>query len=173
MNKFDTLITQYYKKILMEGGMPAMPAAPPPPVDPKQLGQSMDSATLGLIASDQTVKSLFNNIEKFGTDGFIKFFKQLRERAQNPLTIKSPDIKNFRDKEAMMKSIKDNYKDIYIPLIRYIKLTEDKEGNDILETKYRKYIDELIDYMNHHESSIKDVPISPSTPESLDYGGPP
>lgn len=170
MNKFDTILEQYFRKIITEGGVPA---APPPPVDPTQLGQTMDKSTLGLIASDQTVKSLFNNIQKFGTDGFIKLFKKLKEQAQSPLTIKSPDIKNFKDKEAMMKSIKANYKDIYQPLIRYIKLTEDREGNDILETKYRKFIDELTDYMSHHSYTIKDVPISPSTPEAIDSGGPP
>lgn len=172
MNKFDTVLEQYARKMLLSEAMAPMPPSPPP-ADPSQLSQSMDKSTLGIIAGDQTVKSLFNNMQKFGTDGFIKFFKRLREMAQSPLTIKSPDIKNFKDKEAMMKSIKANYKDIYQPLIRYIKLTEDKEGNDILETKYRKIIDELLKYTSYHASTIKDVPIKPSSPESMGSDGPP
>ena len=113
---------------------------------------------------------LFDNIEKFGTDGFISFFKSLKAKAQSPLTIKSPDIMNFKDKEAMMQSIKSNYKDIYVPLIKFIKLTEDKDGNDILETKYRKVIDEFINFVQHHKNSTKPVPISPSKSEALAGG---
>jgi len=175
MNKFDMVIENYLKLIISEAGVPAAPGmpAPPPPADPAQIGKDMDKSTLGIIAGDQTVKSLFNNIKKFGTDGFIKFFKELREKAKSPLTIKSPDIKDFVDKDKIMKSLKANYKDIYVPLMRYIKLTEDKHGNDILETKYRKHIDELIKYMDHHINTIKDVPVNPSTPESISHDGPP
>lgn len=186
MNKFDQLLEQYTRK-LFEAGVPAPdpaaagaamppappmtpPGAPPTPASPDQLKKDMTSDTLGQIASDQTVKSLFDNIEKFGTDGFISFFKSLKAKAQSPLTIKSPDIMNFKDKEAMMQSIKSNYKDIYVPLIKFIKLTEDKDGNDILETKYRKVIDEFINFVQHHKNSTKPVPISPSKSEALAGG---
>lgn len=185
MNKFDTILEQYTRKLVeagmpapdpaaMGGGapaMPAMPGAPPPPADPATLAKGMETDTMGSIASDQIVKSLFENIEKFGTDGFINFFKQLKGKAQSPLTIKSPDIMSFKDKDAMMNSIKSNYKDIYTPLIKFIKLTEDKDGNDILETKYRNIIDELINFMVHNKSSTKPVPISPSKPTALGSGG--
>ena len=188
MNKFDTLLEQYTRK-LFEAGAPApdpaamaapaapapmpgaVPGAPPPPVDPAQMAKTMSPDTVGQIAGDQTVKSLFDNIEKFGTDGFIDFFKSLKGRAQSPLTIKSPDILNFKDKDAMMNSIKSNYKDIYAPLIKFIKLTEDKDGNDILETKYRRIIDEFIQFMVHHKNSTKPVPISPSNSGALGSGG--
>lgn len=186
MNKFNQILEQYTRK-LFEAGVPAptapvaptpampapapaMPGTPPPPVDPSTAAKTMSPDTLGQIASDQTVKSLFDNMEKFGTDGFISLLKSLKNKAQSPLTIKSPDIMNFRDKEAMMQSIKANYKDIYAPLIKFIKLTEDKDGNDILETKYRKVIDEFIQFVVHHKNSTKPVPISPSKSEALGSG---
>jgi len=187
MNKFDTILEQYVRKLVEAGmpapdpaamggapampAMPAVPGAPPAPADPATLAKGMETDTMGSIASDQTVKSLFENIEKFGTDGFINFFKQLKGKAQSPLTIKSPDIMSFKDKDAMMNSIKSNYKDIYAPLIKFIKLTEDKDGNDILETKYRTIIDELINFMVHNKSSTKPVPISPSKSAALGSGG--
>ena len=67
MNKFDMVIENYLKLIISEAGVPAAPGmpAPPPPADPAQIGKDMDKSTLGIIAGDQTVKSLFNNIKKF------------------------------------------------------------------------------------------------------------